>query len=287
MIDVPVEIINAAGLQELLLYVTTPYLPQEIYELNSLTSLTLQGKIKTLDKDISKLKNLSEIIMHDSRIKQLPITVSQLSKLKKVSFWQAIFSDEKPVKLDLSSIIDVLADCENLKEVSFSKNGIISIPDSIGKLKKIQKLSFADNELEEIPDAIFELENLTELDLGINQLKHIPEGIEQLTKLKVLKIHSNWKNKFNPHNLFHVIHKLPNLDKLELWSNQSIRELPETISELSKLKVLDVDNNLLTDLPMSIFTMKHLKKLRVSTNNISPEVIDKLKSSLPDTKLLS
>jgi Leucine-rich repeat (LRR) protein len=128
---------------------------------------------------------------------------------------------------------------------------------------------------------------LKELDLGINQLKEVSKGIGKLTQLKTLKLNSNWKNKLDTQNLFDEITELSNLEILELWSCQSIKAIPETISNLKKLKKIDLDNNLLEKLPKSILSMTHLKTLRISTNKISTEEINELKKYLTTTKVIA
>jgi Leucine-rich repeat (LRR) protein len=124
------------------------------------------------------------------------------------------------------------------------------------------------------------------LDLGVNKLSSIKPGFGALRKLKVLRLNSNWTNKLNVTNLWNELDQLSDLHNLQLWPCQSVTSIPGNIYTLSKLQELDVDNNLLVDLPESLFTMTHLKKLRVSTNKSPTATTDRLVAALPSTKVV-
>lgn len=257
-----------------------------IHRLTALKTLILQGNIEHLPQSVYEIPNLEHLELFDTRIPTLSADVRKLTKLKKVSIWQPLFlSDDKPVPLHLNEIFEHLSQCKSLKALHLNKNGIQVIPPTISLLQQLQILSAQDNRIVNFPESIYALKNLKALDLGVNQLKEIPKGIGQLTRLKELKLNSNWKNEMDATNLFVEIDQLKELETIELWSCQSVREIPETIASLKKLKKLDVDNNRLVSLPKSLCKMTHLKYLRVFTNKIPAEQIDELKRCLTGTKV--
>lgn len=260
----------------------------EITSLKNLKSLTISGKLKEIPKSIFNIANIEELELFDTKVSVIAPEIRNLTKLKKLSFLQALFlSSEKPASLRLSEVFHNLSECNSLKELRLDSNGIKEIPTNIELLTQLQVFSAKDNFLTSYPDSLYNLPNLKELDLSINQIQEISKGISKLTQLKILKFNSNWKNNLVTKNLFDEISGLVNLETLELWSCQSIKEIPETISNLKKLKKLDLDNNLLQTLPKSMRSMHQLKTLRVTTNQISSAEIAELEKHLPNTKIIA
>ena len=74
------------------------------------------------------------------------------------------------------------------------------------------------------------------------------------------------------------------LNVLELRNN-SLRELPDSISELNGLTKLDLSNNLLRDIPKSMANMRQLKTLDLRGNNLKTELKSQLYKSIPSLML--
>lgn len=260
----------------------------EIEKLTKLKSLTISGKINEIPKSVFNLSSLQELVLFDTQISTVPIEIGKLKSLKKFSISQAVFlPDDEYMPLHLEELFKNLSQCHILKELHLNSNGIKQIPESIKLLKQLEVFSAEDNLIVSYNKALHDLTKLKVLNLGINQLKEIPTGIGQLTQLKILKLNSNWQNNFDAKNLFDEIYKLTDLETLELYSCQSIKAIPETISNLNKLKKLDVDNNLIEKLPRSIFNMTHLNTLRISSNKITPKEISEIKTHLTSTKIIA
>ena len=261
-------------------------IPEAVFSLKNLKSLMITGDIEALPERISELHKLENLDIFCTKISNLPKSVGTLKNLKRVSFYQSLsFLEETHIELDLNSMFETLANCPKLKELALKSNRISSIPTNISSLKSLQILNLNDNKLTEYPSELHELSQLRDLDFGQNQLIKIEKNIGNLKNLKTLKITSNWINKVDCTELFNEIEQLENLETLELWSCQSVKSLPESISKCKKLTKIDVDNNILTALPEAIFEMKQLKSLRVSSNQIPAEQIEKLKNNLKTTKI--
>lgn len=285
----PISFNSQQPLEKLSIYIgKNQNISTQIVNLTTLKSLTISGELKEIPKAIYNLSQIEELEIFDTKISSVSPDIEKLKGLKKISFWQPLFlPSDKPIVLKLDEIFNNLSKCGNLKELHLNKNGINEIPESIGLLNQLQVLSAEDNLLVSYPKSLYKLTSLKELNLGINQIKEVSKGIGNLTQLKTLKLNSNWKNSLDTKNLFDEITELYNLEILELWSCQSVRTIPETISSLKKLKKIDLDNNLLEKLPKSILTMTNLKTLRVSTNRISAEEINELKKHLSTTKVIA
>ena len=93
-----------------------------------------------------------------------------------------------------------------------------SLPDSIGLLQFLKELDLRKNRLVSIPETIGELKHLQILDLHWNELKKIPESIGELTQLR----------------------------ELDLSWNKKLTSLPETITNLTRLKYINAGFHLMT-----------------------------------------
>jgi Leucine-rich repeat (LRR) protein len=276
-------------LEKLSLYIGNgQVIPGEIASLKNIKSLTISGKIKEMPRLIYDLGSVEELHFFDSKVSALSVEVEKLSQLKKLTFWQPLFSlNDKGVILDLEEIFCNVSRCKNLKILHLDSNRINEIPENVSLLSYLQVFTVKNNFLVSYPTSLYKLTNLKELDLGANQLREVVKGIGSLVQLKILRLNSNWKNKLNTENLFSEIIELINLEVLELWSCQSIKELPENISSLKKLKKLDIDNNLLKKMPKSILAMSQLKLLRISKNQIQSGEVNEIKKHLKTTKIIS
>jgi Leucine-rich repeat (LRR) protein len=262
-------------------------IPEELYGLSGLKSLTIGGEISEFPKRICELSDLEELDFFDTKINSMPKEIQALSKLKKVSFFQSLWGpDSVPTELKLSEIFKNLSQCSSLTHLKLEMNGIKEIPANISELKGLTYFSARYNNLTELPREIFHLTNLTELDLSINQIKELPVGIENLKSLKTLKLNANWDNKLDTKNLFSVIERLENLENLHLENCQSSMNIPESISSLKNLRKFDISNNLVSKLPESISTMTHLKLLRIATNDIPETTVKRLKETLTTTDIM-
>jgi Leucine-rich repeat (LRR) protein len=223
----------------------------------------VQGNIEEWGDRICRIKSLEELNSFNSRIRNLPDDIGSLNRLKKVSFWQPLFTDKDPIiLLELESIFQKLSKCKSLKTLEINRNGLKEIPESISLLKNLKKFSANENMLTKFPIKLYELIDLKELDLGVNQIYEIPKGIGNLVNLKILKLNSNWKNKLNADNLFNEIDKLKNLESLELWSCESQFNISAKITNLIKLKFVDINNNSVCASQEVFDYLNRLKKFR-------------------------
>ncbi len=250
-----------------------------IWAIENLEVLTITGEIKSIPDAIGSLKRLRKLVLFGLPIKELPLVLTQLPELTSLEVNTAL------EKLDLEKAIAVLVQCPKLTHLKMVTQKLRLSP-NIAKLKKLKKLDVSGNGLTKIPKELYDLTGLTALDLGTNSIAKIPEGIGKLKQLKVLKLNSNWGNSLDVTHLMAEIHLLQNLKVLHLWSCQSVKSIPNTINQCGQLRELDLDNNLLKEVPDALYEMNWLKKLRLTTNSLNVKTQKRLVAALPKTKVL-
>lgn len=81
------------------------------------------------------------------------------------------------------------------------------------------------------------------------------------------------------------VRKLRNLEVLNLSGNQ-FTGVPAEIGQLEKLLILDLSNNKLTGLPYELGNLTGLQTLDVSGNDYSEADLEKIRSTLPNTRII-
>lgn len=179
---------------------------------------------------IASCNNLRKISFSSNRANKFPISLLEAKKLTRLD-----------VSLNLIRIVpERLGNLTFLNRLFLNGNNISMLPDTFGNLKNLKILNLSSNNLVDFPEAITKLENLLLLDLSFNQIKCIPEKITNLQ----------------------------NLDELNLATNCLQGTLPEYFSKLSKMKVLYIQYNNLTNFD-SAGLMENLEVLYASKNNVS------------------
>ncbi len=270
-------------------------LPPELFKLQYLEHLNLNRcNIEQLPQEIGKLTNLTELYLSWNKFKTIPNQVENLLKLQKlnINFNQ------------LSVISQSIFKLKNLTELALTYNTIAVIPKEISNLTKLEVLNLSfNNNIEIVPTQIGSLVNLEILNLSINKINSIPKEIGNLTKLTILELGGNQLTTLPPE-----IGNLKNITILSLWSNK-LTALPNEICKLSNLKEillvgnklttlpsefgnfknltsLDLTNNKLTELPESIKNLENLTVIFMVMNNFSEGERQKIKTYLPNCKLL-
>lgn len=114
--------------------------PNFINRLTKLRKLSFFGVIVSDDifkNEICKLSFLEELIIISSKIREIPVEIAYLTKLKILVL--------RNNKIDV--IPEPLCNLENLEEINFIDNKIIEIPSSILNLKKLKEFNLRNNPL--------------------------------------------------------------------------------------------------------------------------------------------
>ncbi|MCP4344765.1 MAG: hypothetical protein GY795_04470 [Desulfobacterales bacterium] len=260
-----------------------------------LSDNNLQG---TIPDEIGNLNSLRKLHLNKNQLtSEIPSAIDGMTNLRE------LYLDENQL---ISEIPSAIGDLTNLKILKLDKNQLTSIPPEIGKLTNLNRLYLGENQFSSIPHEIDKLTNLTHLFLNENQLISIPSEFEigKLTKLTFLNL-----NKTNltsipdeidkpciPHEIGKLtklvllnlsenslsfipdeleIGNLTYLEQLYLNSNQ-LTSIPDDICKLSNLQYLDINDNMLEDLPdfSNCFNLSRLKieNNQLTFNDIEPNI---------------
>ena len=114
------------------------------------------------------------------------------------------------------------------------------------------------------------------LDLSNQQLEKVPANVFEKTNLEELNISGNALSG----SIQAEIRQLSKLKVLNA-SNNLMTGVPAEIGQLEKLEVLDLSNNQLTGLPYELGNLKNLKTLNISGNNYSEADLKIITDKLP------
>jgi hypothetical protein len=174
--------------------------------------------------------------------------IGKLTKLKSLTFSGGYLPIELPSELgNLTSLVrlriynlkfdslpESLGNLVNLQDAMLCGN-MKTLPSSFGNWKKMESIYMAGNVFQSIPQCVFEMNALTSLDVSDNDLKEVDEKIALLDQLG------------------------------ELWlgGNDYLRHMPDQICELNMLQTLDLENTMVTALPICLCTKSTLQEIRL------------------------
>ncbi|KAH9781778.1 ADP-ribosyl cyclase/cyclic ADP-ribose hydrolase [Citrus sinensis] len=211
-------------------------LPGEIF-MKSLKTLVLSGclKLRKLPRVVGSMECLRELLLDETDIKKLPLSIELLSKL----------------------VLLNLKDCRNLE----------TLPITISSLKCLRTLKLSGcSKIVKFPETVISVEDLSELFLDGTSITEVPSSIELLTKLQ-------WLNLNDCRSLVRLpssINGLKSLKTLNLSGCFKLENVPETVGQIESLEQLDISGTAIRQPPSSIFFMKNLKELSFSGCKGSP-----------------
>ncbi|XP_052876924.1 disease resistance protein RPV1-like isoform X1 [Gossypium arboreum] len=223
--------------------------------MESLKKLILSGcsNLKRFPEIDGKMECLLELYLDGTGIKELPISIGNLSSL----------------------VLLNLKDCRNL----------VDLPESIGGCKSLKSLNLSGcHKVEYLPENLQQIEFLEELDLSETSMTKPPPFIFQFKNLKVLSFNgskgSSSKLQKKLPSLLKVIQRgrtnsmalmLPSLSGLSSLKELNLRDrnlcegdIPSDISRLSCLEVLDLGGNNFISIPSCVTRISKLGFLVLS-----------------------
>ncbi|XP_014675925.1 PREDICTED: leucine-rich repeat-containing protein 47-like [Priapulus caudatus] len=173
-------------------------LDEKLFTITTLNFLEVSKcDLKIASENLSKLVNLTSLVLHSNKLSSLPDSIGKLIKLK---------------------LLDV------------SRNELEELPETLGSLVQLQTLDVGNNKLESLPESICELKNLGHLGISHNSYKHFPPVICDIPSLMQIKAGDNQITDVPPE-----IENLSLLKLLDL-TNNSIKVLPGELGNCAKLK---------------------------------------------------
>mmetsp|Transcript_13949 Transcript_13949/g.24686 ORF Transcript_13949/g.24686 Transcript_13949/m.24686 type:complete len:752 (+) Transcript_13949:261-2516(+) len=173
----------------------------------------------------------------------------------------------RELKLSNNQVEDVEYDAfddakETMESILIDNNKLKGIPEAFFELQLLKRLNFANNEIVSVPDR-FDVfcETLVALDLGHNKISEIPQSVNFLYNLRELILHFN--------SIQSLYYPMPrNLDTLVLNHNSLEYISAEVFKEAMSLRVLDLSNNKLQEIPESLSRLPSLQHLDLRYNKI-------------------
>jgi Leucine-rich repeat (LRR) protein len=166
-----------------------------------------------------------------------------------------------PPELDTARVYtrldQALANPDAVLRLDLSRQKLQAFPMEIFQLSQLQELRLNKCRLSELPDEFFLLPDLQILQCQHNELDTIPSSIFQLSSLKVLD-----------------------------FADNLIESVPDEITQLSALETLALWDNPITYYAEGLSEMQQLKVLDVLNNAMSRETQERLKTSLPNCKII-
>lgn len=179
--------------------------------------------------DIEKIKlNVKEplyranlLITPDDILREWRIKFSKLFNSK------YFLLDSSRIGFDLNSPKPTI-----LVDLNLSNLGLQVIPKELGRFSRLVELDLSCNNISTLPKSLGNLTLLKKLDLSKNSLKRLPESVGNLILLETLNLSNN------PLTTLHEsVSKLRNLKSLNVKHCERLETLPESLSNLKKLRI--------------------------------------------------
>ncbi|KAB2607437.1 receptor-like protein 2 [Pyrus ussuriensis x Pyrus communis] len=247
-------------------------LPADIYNAQALQeiSLSTNGLVGPISENVGKLSKLKLMHFQYNNLEgHLPPSLMNCTNLVEINLGFNFFSGNISV-LDFSKLTQLSKlDC-------ISNNLTGTWPISLYSCKSLKALRLSSNDFQgQIQPEILQLKNLTFLSLASNGLTNVTGAMKILTgfkSLKVLLLSKNFIGEEMPDGDITVDSGLQNLCVFSLLRCDMTGHIPEWISKLGKLEVLDLSSNRLTGtIPGWLGTLPHLFFLLLHNNLISGE----------------
>nr|XP_016477766.1 PREDICTED: probable LRR receptor-like serine/threonine-protein kinase At3g47570 [Nicotiana tabacum] len=216
-----------------------------------------------IPSSISNSSNLKELYLNNNKFSgPLPNSLGDLRQLERLTLFENNLSSPH------LSILTSLANCRSLKVLAISDNPLNGVlPDSIGNLSSsLELFGLGETEIRgQIPLGIGNLSNLNTFSISRNDLTgSVPRSICDLHNLQGFYLYHNRLNGPLPDCLC----KLPELGLVDLSYNQISGPIPYCIGDTTSLRNIYLNSNRLTNIPMSLWSLKDLVRLDLSNNSL-------------------
>lgn len=204
-------------------------------------------KLVTLDAGYNKLSRLPDTFLALSCLKQLVLPSNALSE----------------------GVFNYILDCAALEVLDLSHNTINIVPDAIACFPRLRVLKLSHCKCASISSRLRECQQLEEMDVTCNMLEVIFTGGSKnqpvsLAKLRLLMASENKLASITSDDDTGTVPKMifPGLQELYCMRNR-MKEMPGWITMCPNLVHVDLSENQLKKLPLSIHMFKSLKVLNL------------------------
>ncbi|KAJ6592919.1 hypothetical protein B0H19DRAFT_11043 [Mycena capillaripes] len=291
MIEIPLDFIQSCTtLHELRLsHMAIKQIPRSLRHSTTLTCLDLScNRIVTLDEAyFDDIPGLTTLHVQNNRLEMLPWSFRRLRQLIALNISNNKF---RTFPAGVSQLL-------NLRDLDISFNMISELPEDIGELKNLERLVIVGNRVSRLPDELSRLGRLDELDCRRNQISDLTVAC-MLPQIKTLRADHNalhtlvlsvgpclteFDASHNEITQLTLVREPVGRSPIALTSldisNAKLSVLDEyTLSLLTSLRTLKLDNNCFQAIPDSLGDLKWLETLSCAENSLStlPQNIGKL-----------
>jgi Leucine-rich repeat (LRR) protein len=252
----------------------------------------MDNSTSIIESTINKSWDPFEVLLYDTSMDNDSL---DLSYMDLVDYNEHLREAEK--KNDSEKILNLLLNNNLIKEINtfnlnrfnqletidFSFNYIEFIPDELNKLKNLRVLILKENALHDNSFGKKILDNFKKLEilnLSGNSLTQFPYQLLAMESLKEIYLGAN-KIKILPKNYDKLVNSL---ELLYLGGNL-IQNVPEELSQLTKLKTLNLSDNRISNLPATLARLRNLKSLALHNNSLTTLPIQLVKLNLAELSL--
>jgi len=218
-----------------------------------------QNRVEVLDDRIGELNELVELLAFQNKLTRIPASISSLVHLKHLDLSVNLLSAE--------ALPNIVLPC--LCFFNVSQNNLSALPPLLSEWTSLEALECRTNKITRLPD-LSRLAHLKRLDAMENKITEFPlfRPSERSRRkapptLAFINLGCNLLENFDPYSLGDQTA----LAELHVAGN-ALKTLPGSICTLPSLKVLDISNNALADIPYTLGYMKDLHRVSAAGNPI-------------------
>jgi Leucine-rich repeat (LRR) protein len=244
--------------------------PFDVMELKRM--VMADNQITALDSRLNEMISLAVLDARNNLIKHLPnlaglvqLTVLNVSQNQLETIDPSVYLlPLMELRLDGNLLSDVgdLGKLTRLSILDLSKNKLTALPAGLDCLFSLTNLNLSYNGLETIDCSILDKPLLSELNLSYNRIKDFTQSCPLLLpKLKILDLKHNSLSKLR------LTLNAPSLKDFCCLAN-NISEISGILDNSPELEILVLSDNSLASLPPQVTSLKTLKRLDISNNDI-------------------
>eukprot|EP01087_Luapelamoeba_hula_P016885 TRINITY_DN5244_c0_g1_i1.p1 TRINITY_DN5244_c0_g1~~TRINITY_DN5244_c0_g1_i1.p1 ORF type:complete len:566 (-),score=94.91 TRINITY_DN5244_c0_g1_i1:21-1718(-) len=254
-------------------------IPPNIKALANLEELDIRyNSLSTVPVEMSTLASLRVLLLGGNGIPGFPagFMFQKLASLQvldvssnRMCNWPEGLAELHLISLNiggngLRAIPDPVYNIRTLRTLIVSDNNGLIITEKLSRLSSLEHLEMCKCNLDKLPPGIGTLSQLSHLDFRHNFVTELPDELSQLPNMRVFNAEGNQLVQFDNVDM----RQWTQMEEF-LLRNNKIDHLPRGIGHMQRLRVLDVGENQLTELPREVGWLdQSMRKLLAGQNRL-------------------